>query len=1409
MALTTASCGSDSSGGSPSPEPIPDPDPIQTVSTLSAIKIIGEVNAASTSAATTASAHATTSAVNLSLVGTKISAKVYGDLTDDEPDQGVHLLNTAYTTTNDLGSYSLPLTASATELSYIELTFEKDGYIVGEKVLRNFSNDITEVEMNVRLAKVEITTHSKSDGLAFTASGEKSFRFGLVRRQDGSVAAVAGSASIAAAAAGDSLIDLELPVTSVGNDVSAVTAKMAYFDSSSADDIEAFPGEFVGQGSPDGVSGNRSVDLSASASATTSADEDNSFRLVSTSFSQVDLVDQNGDVITLQDSSPTASSHTLATMYLRIGSGSYKTITKDADTSADGVQIPVYVYRSGSWQYVGNGTLVTYGTPVTPGTTGYYDYRYDGDSDSAVDIPPTTTGVSNNDYDGDGTPDSNGTLYARIDIDSGNEWIQWINLDWPIQPTVPVDVCFNATVRYEGNDQEKYDGYLSVSLPDGGWNRSYVSGGVLNTTFSLFDDTSNSADNWSFRFWNRRVAENEEFKPSDLGLTSISTGSDNCNQLEDIVLKNPNQYRLQGFVTQNSNPKPGRSIYVSSGNFWDWAVTNNDGFYSLSVPSTELNIEVWGSENTKTALVNGVIDGNENSDPADDGELVQVDIALENLKPIIAGVLSPDRLLLKNGTAFFDFVATAYDDDSDSISFDWSCAPVSTCSFSNVATASAYVSESKRFTATATGTYTWQVTASDTEGKESDIKDGIIIIEAENKSPRIIAVTADNNILGCSRLGSGQNCSDQQRSGEAVAYSVLAYDPDGDQLTYNWIGCNQSNGATCSRTITEGAQILNVSASDPDSASDSANIAVNGLANSAPVIEFAYTNPTYVMHDGTGNKIAINLQTKASDDFTAPASLTYNWQISGPNGFSTNAAGSAATIPMQTLPDKGRYGVILTVTDGDGASSRRNLNIVVDNRPPKIISAAANPVDSLSDDSSNTQAFMLSVQAQDKEGEVMSYSWSSGTWSATTANATIPVGTLGIGNHAVDLTVTDASGNASSRAVSISVLDNLPPSIDSLIVNPLQVPSEGEPGSRLNSVEVNLSATASDREGDTINYGWTISGNDWSANGPTATIPASTLAASNTYTVTLSVHDGINTPVTNTETFTVVENNPPADLTIVIDPLESNSDGLTNSNAFILTGSAIDSDSTTLTYSWMVQGTSLIYSGTIATIPVNQSELPPGQYTVELTVEDEVNSVSTTGTFSVAENQPPTNLEISIIPPVASNDGLTNSEIINLVGRATDNDSTNLTYSWSVLGTALSYSGASATIPVGALVPNTYTVRLTVADVVNSSSVESRFRVNALPEILAPDSLSISIGSSAQVTLQGVSVIDDSQLTTVEWTISGVSGTFIGIQPIIDANLLSDGDYMATITVTDSDGGISTTEIPLIVSEDATFIEVQ
>lgn len=960
----------------------PDPDP--TVQVYEGMIVSGTVSGSSAQAAASAESGVAIDGATATILGL---------------DQNGNKVFTAVTQTDENGFFNVNLptvnNSADSVLTRIEVSLQKDGYVAGEKVFTDGFESGATLSLRALLGQETVVTQSR-DQLAITASGERSFRLGLVKYSNGEVAAVAGQqfADARASADSDTLLDMAIPEDCVPAETTAVTARVAYFDPNDQTDVQSFPGTFQGTG--DDSAGGSGINLDG-----TSNDEN--YRLISSVFSQVKLENQDGDNLSIDSTcgnsgdATAAAEGDAAAMTLSVPTESYDTITEDTDADTEGVQVPIYIYSNG-WKFAGNGTLV-----VLSETAGVDYDLYAGA------IPPNTTD----------TPD----LFVQITVNEGNEWIKWVNLDWPIRPVVEAQtLCLVGSINFDGSDSdnlEPYNGSLEIES-NTGWEWAYIDQGTLDFSTILSDSPDPTAFN--YQVWNWRTSSYESLTPT----SEIPEDGEECDFKLSFngLLENPLQCVVSGTITKaDGSAAPNFWFEFNASNqFFNWGSSDQQGNYSFGAPCDQDGTIFVGNQSFEVASAN-YIDGAQT-----------VNIELQNAAPEV-WASAPWRMVNGNTISVDVF---AWDIDGDIASVEATTCEGGTC------TRDGEIGTPFSYTADTEGEHTLTFTATDTNDPAATGSSSITIIvdPVGNKPPVFNAFRVDGAFGGLlDGIIVGPGGFIDVRSGDTVTITAQAFDPDADTLTYDWTGCDTASTTNQCQVTTTSSGELNISVIVTDApssgspASKSASMTLNVLEDLAPTVGTIYSVPASAIDNGDGNTQALLFKAFVSDDFTSPENLTFAWNLAASDGSGTPITGidPELSVAVGTLA-AGEYSVSVTVTDGNGnETSRTSSYMVREHRAPII--QVINTKNVLASDpdndgiSTNTEAFIIVAVAEDDltPADELTFAWEvTGTELETPitqdgASLSIAADTLPSGSYTAVVTVTDGSPTPKSSTATVVI----------------------------------------------------------------------------------------------------------------------------------------------------------------------------------------------------------------------------------------------------------------------------------------------------------------------------------------------------------------------------------------------------
>ena len=370
------------------------------------------------------------------------------------------------------------------------------------------------------------------------------------------------------------LTTASIPADAFDLKVKSVTVQMQAFDSTKADDIAHFPGEFSGHGKPV---------LGSSATG-----DDTEGALESAAFDLIKLTDQNGENIELQMTSDklagTAGADTCSGMYWvrRVTSSQAAVIEAwgdDDNNASNGFQVPIWSNdnATGTWAYVG-----------------------EGDWDS-----------------------SNSQFSACVD----KKWEGYLNCDSQISiGTAPKELCIYVDDQF-GN---AVDGGLSFTAQKG---NSYSSAYLYSGKAVLDLATGTPADwnvsyNGSWTSWSSVAVDSSTYAAST---------TQGCDFDLNVTVDNPYSAKVYVFVLDDQNVTvPNAYVSLASNGYSDYysktAYTNAKGYALFQVkPNVTYYANYRGG--TSAVNVNGAIVSPET---ADSGKYASVNVQDVNIAPRVS-----------------------------------------------------------------------------------------------------------------------------------------------------------------------------------------------------------------------------------------------------------------------------------------------------------------------------------------------------------------------------------------------------------------------------------------------------------------------------------------------------------------------------------------------------------------------------------------------------------------------------------------------------------------------------------------------------------------------------------------------------------------------------------------------------
>jgi len=628
--------------------------------------------------------------------------------------------------------------------------------------------------------------------------------------------------------------------------------------------------------------------------------------------------------------------------------------------------------------------------------------------------------------------------------------------------------------------------------------------------------------------------------------------------------------------------------------------------------------------------------------------------------------------------------------------------------------------------------------------EHSYVDDGVytVTLTATDDDGVSSSISAAKTILNRPPVAVFTESAETIYTSEVIAFNASdSYDPDGIIVSYFWNFGDGTNatGITVEHTYVEdGNYTATLTVTDDDGASGSTS-AIKTVLNRPPVAIFTESAETVY----TGEMITFDAFGSYDPDGTV---VSYFWDF----GDGTNATG--ITIG-HSYADDGNYTVTLTVTDNDEAAAIATAIKTVLNRPPvTIFTPSATTV------YTGQVIYFDASDSYDSDGVIVSYFWDSGD-GVNATGVVVEHAYADDGTYVVTLTITDDDGATGVATATIQVLNRSP------------VATFTESAETVYTSEtITFNASASyDPDGYIVSFFWDFG----DGTNSTAVVVDHAYAEDGSYTVTLTVTDDDGATDTATATKTVFNRPPVASFT------ESAETVLIGEVIYFNSSDSYDSDGSIVSFFWDFG------DGTNATgVITEHAYSSSGVYTVTLTVTDNDGATGITTAIKTVE----------VTPPVAifteSAETVYTGEVIYFNASATyDPDGVIVSYFWD-FGDNTNATGVTAEHAYAD--DGNYTVTLTVTD--NDGATDTTIAIktvlNRPPVALFTESAE-TVYTGEDITFNASDSYDvDGFIVSYFWDFGDGTNT-TGV--VVSHAYVDDGNYTATLTVTDDDDATSLT----------------
>jgi hypothetical protein len=811
---------------------------------------------------------------------------------------------------------------------------------------------------------------------------------------------------------------------------------------------------------------------------------------------------------------------------------------------------------------------------------------------------------------------------------------------------------------------------------------------------------------------------------------------------------------LQYALEWGPDPNPGNLWYplmpprnqpVINGGLGSWDTrTVQDGFY-------QVRLHVWLNDGTETY---GIVTGLHVSNNRPTAVPTLTATPKPNRSPTINPI--PGQQLTAGQTLAIDI--TASDPDGDNVNL--------FVASSNAAIASTQVTAKAQISVTGVtaGTATITVTANDNRGGLANTA-FLVTVKGPNQAPVLSAIPSQKLDVG-----------------QSLDVKVSASDPDGDTLTLSAESDNPGIVAVATPAVdtvrlsgvAAGTANVTVTVSDTKGGVIKTTFQVTvGQPNVPPIVQMIA--PQTITAGQT-----LDILYTASDPDGDPLTPTVTSDTPGVVTASIPAAGTVRLVAA----GEGTATVTLSVSDGVNPPTIATfpVTVVIGNSAPTISPIAPQTM-------SVGQTLGVPYTAFDPDGDPLTASAGSDNQGVVAASISVPgsvtLYAAGTGAATITLSVNDGHNPPVNASFTVSVAAiNQPPAISPLSPQTMSV-----------GQALDVPYTASDPDGDPLtayassdNQGVVVASVD---------VPGSitlNAVAAGAATVTLSVSDGVNPPVTMPFTVTVVAvNQPPAIETIFPQTL-------TAGQALDVPYSTVDPDGDPLSASASSDNQGVVVASINTPGIITLNAVTAGTATVTLSVSDGVNAPATMP-FSVTVLTANSNPVIQPVSAQTVNVGASLS--VSVAASDPDGDQIALAAVSDNPAVATAVANGPAEVILGGVTPGTATVMLDVQDG-RGGSASISFQVtvvgvNTAPVIQPIPDQSLAVGE--QITVQvNVSDPDGDQVT-----LSAISqdGGVIAAQ-MVDTTItlqgVAAGVASVQVTADDARGGVTTVTFNVSVS---------
>ena len=440
---------------------------------------------------------------------------------------------------------------------------------------------------------------------------------------------------------------------------------------------------------------------------------------------------------------------------------------------------------------------------------------------------------------------------------------------------------------------------------------------------------------------------------------------------------------------------------------------------------------------------------------------------------------------------------------------------------------------------------------------------------------------------------------------------------------------------------------------------------VGGLCSDTVLLSIG-TPPTLTITNPSSGSIvsqgeSVFFEGTVSDQEDIPSDISFSWKSDLDGVFSTQGADSYGIVAFgYSSLSTGTHNITITATDSDGLSAIHTQTLLV-NTPPPAPSVSISPTNP----NNNDDLSAIVIEQPDLDGDPISftYEWLKNGALTTYTSTSVPASaTNGNETWTIQVTPNDGYVDGAIAQASVTVTNSAPSVIDVQIT-----PSNAYNDSTLTCVE---NAVDPDNDPLTMTYEWnnTSTGN-MLGSGSTLTLNSSMASRNDVISCSVTVTDPSGESATNSNTI-ILQNRAPDAPSVSISPNPAYvGNALT---CTINTTNDPDDDSTTESYTWIINGTTQSENSNTLSTGFGLSDIVECQV-----VSNDGSLDGLAGSDSITiSNEPPILTSVSLSPSTP-----TTSDSITANIQYTDPEGMPVTenYEWSVDGTIVQ-TGSTATL---------------------------------------------------------------------------------------------------------------------------------